>query len=87
MGVLTRILRMEGTDMKEAIQDDFRQWYMEYKRINGKFPAFPMEEEWQQPNFRFSIDNVGSIQKVEAEKPAKSKDKDKKKVFVFDIGE
>jgi IQ and AAA domain-containing protein len=48
---------MEGTDMKEAIQDEFRQWYMEYKRLNGKFPEFPADEVWQQPNFKFSIDH------------------------------
>lgn len=79
---------MEGTDMKEAIQDDFRQWYMEYKRINGKFPTFPTEEEWQQPNFKFSVDNSGISQKIDAEKQSKPKDKgnEKKDVFLFNIG-
>jgi len=24
--------------MKETLQDNFRQWYMEYKRVFGKYP-------------------------------------------------
>lgn len=39
--------------MKEGIQDNFRQWYMEYKRLNGKLPEFPADRVWQQANFSF----------------------------------
>lgn len=49
-----RIMRVEGPDMKEAMQDDFRQWYMEHKRAHGVFPEFPSEEVWQQSGFKFS---------------------------------
>lgn len=44
--------------MKEAIQDDFRQWYMEYKRVNGSFPEFPEESVWRQTAFKFSMEGV-----------------------------
>jgi hypothetical protein len=71
-----KILRMEGPDIKEAIQDDFRQWYMEYKRINGKFPEFPTEEEWKKPDFKFSVED----KKPEAEvTPSESDKKSDKK--------
>jgi hypothetical protein len=55
-----KILRMEGPDMKQTIQDEFRHWYMEYKRINGKFPDFPEDEVWQRPDFKFSAANLGN---------------------------
>jgi SpoVK/Ycf46/Vps4 family AAA+-type ATPase len=51
--------------MKEAMQEDFRQWYMEHKRSNGVFPEFPEEEIWRQPGFKFGA--VDSIVKTVAE--------------------
>jgi hypothetical protein len=80
-----KILRMEGPDMKEAIQDDFRQWYMEYKRINGKFPDFPSEAVWKLPEFRFSVDynheaKLNEEEKTEKDGGKKDKKGDKKEV-------
>ena len=46
-------MKIEGPDIKETIQDSFRQWYMEHKRIHGKFPEFPEDEVWQKPGFQF----------------------------------
>ncbi|KAJ3318253.1 Dynein regulatory complex protein 11 [Blyttiomyces sp. JEL0837] len=54
-----KIAKVEGPDMKESLQDSFRQWYMEFKRINGKFPEFPPDKLWQQPGFQFSIGEDG----------------------------
>ena len=54
--------------MKEAIQDSFRQWYMEHKRINGKFPDFPDDEIWQKQGFQF-IPPVEGAQVVETVAP------------------
>ncbi|ORY51588.1 hypothetical protein BCR33DRAFT_752854 [Rhizoclosmatium globosum] len=48
-----KISKVEGPDMKENMQDSFRQWYMEYKRVNGKFPDFPEDSVWQMPGFQF----------------------------------
>ncbi|KND02216.1 uncharacterized protein SPPG_02701 [Spizellomyces punctatus DAOM BR117] len=56
-----KIMRVEGPDMKEALQDSFRQWYMEYKRINSKFPDFPADKVWQEPGFKFELTPEGQI--------------------------
>jgi hypothetical protein len=52
--LIIRIVKVEGPDMKEGIQDSFRQWYMESKRTEGKLPDFPADEVWQQSDFSFS---------------------------------
>lgn len=70
---------MEGPDIKEAIQDDFRQWYMEYKRTYGKFPEFPSQEDWEKPDFKFSIENSAQDATVEETKKVDKKDKKEKK--------
>ena len=46
-------MKIEGPDIKETMQDSFRQWYMEHKRIFGKFPDFPDDEIWQKDGFKF----------------------------------
>ncbi|KAI9193720.1 uncharacterized protein BJ171DRAFT_447074 [Polychytrium aggregatum] len=88
-----KIAKVEGPDMKEAMQDNFRQWYMEYKRINGKFPDFPADKVWQVTGFQFPTDGSipmlpeseggegGSKPATAASKGGKDKDKkgDKKK--------
>lgn len=51
--LIYRIMKIEGPDMKESIQDSFRLWYMEHKRIYGKFPEFPEDEVWKQAGFHF----------------------------------
>ncbi|KAJ1340018.1 hypothetical protein BSLG_005342 [Batrachochytrium salamandrivorans] len=70
-----KIMKIEGPDMREAIQDDFRQWYMEYKRANGKFPEFPTSEVWQNPEFKFTLQNT--VGENRASSADKSKEKDK----------
>ena len=47
--------------MKESIQDAFRLWYMEHKRIYGKFPEFPDDEVWQKVGFRFVAPVEGQV--------------------------
>ncbi|KAI9222215.1 hypothetical protein BC828DRAFT_378962 [Blastocladiella britannica] len=48
-----KIRKVEGPDMKESYQDAFRQWYMDAKREQGKFPDFPTDEEWKLASFKF----------------------------------
>ena len=48
-------MKIEGPAMKEAIQDSFRNWYMEFKRVNGKLPEFPEEDVWKVDGFQFSM--------------------------------
>ena len=79
-----KILKVEGPDMKEAIQDSFRQWYMEHKRIFGKFPEFPEDEVWQTPGFQFIPAIEGQAAPVESaegekEAPKEEEPKEKKK--------
>ncbi|XP_075463462.1 dynein regulatory complex protein 11 [Ascaphus truei] len=35
----------EGPDMKETLQDQIRQWFIECRHAAGKFPDFPDEED------------------------------------------
>lgn len=82
-----KIAKVEGPDMREGMQDSFRQWYMEYKRANGKFPDFPPDKYWQNPNFKFSTyvegkeldedegETAGKISTPEEEKAKKGGDK------------
>ncbi|KAI9336953.1 hypothetical protein BDR26DRAFT_864270 [Obelidium mucronatum] len=69
-----KISKVEGPDMKENMQDSFRQWYMEFKRVNGKFPDFPDDSLWQLPGFQFGMPPPVSAEPVEATTPS-GKDK------------
>ncbi|EDV25409.1 uncharacterized protein TRIADDRAFT_24164, partial [Trichoplax adhaerens] len=40
-----KLRKTEGPDMKERMQDQIRQWFIECRDRDGKFPDFPMEEE------------------------------------------
>ncbi|KAJ3030613.1 UNVERIFIED_CONTAM: Dynein regulatory complex protein 11 [Siphonaria sp. JEL0065] len=73
-----KISKVEGPDMKENMQDSFRQWYMEFKRVNGKFPDFPDDSVWQLPGFQFGMPPPVSAEPVEAATPS-GKDKKGKK--------
>ena len=44
---------MEGPDIREELQDAFRQWYMDYKKQNDKLPDFPEDDEYTKPEFKF----------------------------------
>ncbi|CAH8502324.1 unnamed protein product [Schistosoma turkestanicum] len=43
--VKEKIRDTEGPDMREAMQDQIRQWYMECRDATGKFPDYPDEDE------------------------------------------
>ncbi|KAI8910375.1 P-loop containing nucleoside triphosphate hydrolase protein, partial [Gorgonomyces haynaldii] len=84
VSIKEKIHRVEGPDMKEAMQDDFRTWYMEHKRNTGSFPEFPSDEVWQKPGFKFTTFEAElqaqAAQAAEAqkeEKPATPKEKKK----------
>ena len=47
--------------MRESMQDSFRQWYMEHKRVSGKFPEFPDDTIWQHPTFKFGAEPRKSL--------------------------
>lgn len=76
-----RITKVEGPDMKEGIQDSFRQWYMESKRTTGSLPEFPADEVWQQSDFKFSshAQTPGNDEAAQAAAAAKEEQKAKDK--------
>lgn len=49
-----KIHRIEGPSMIESLQDDFRQWYMEHKRVAGTFPDFPDDDIFLAAGFKFT---------------------------------
>ncbi|ELU03195.1 hypothetical protein CAPTEDRAFT_153643 [Capitella teleta] len=40
-----KIRESEGPDMKERMQDQIRQWFIECRDASGKFPEYPDEDE------------------------------------------
>jgi IQ and AAA domain-containing protein len=50
-----RIFKAEEQDIKQSFKDEFRQWYIEHKKRSGKFPEFPIDEEWQRQDFKFGV--------------------------------
>ncbi|XP_067404759.1 dynein regulatory complex protein 11 [Emydura macquarii macquarii] len=45
VSIKTHLREMEGPDIKESLQEQIRQWFIECRHITGKFPDYPNEEE------------------------------------------
>ncbi|KAM9123063.1 dynein regulatory complex protein 11 [Pangshura tecta] len=45
VSIKTHLREVEGPDIKESLQDQIRQWFIECRHITGKFPDYPNEEE------------------------------------------
>ncbi|KAJ6665373.1 hypothetical protein lerEdw1_004422 [Lerista edwardsae] len=45
VSIKERVKEIEGPDIKESLQDQIRQWFIECRHITGKFPDYPDEEE------------------------------------------
>eukprot|EP01137_Pigoraptor_chileana_P022869 Opistho-2@88282 len=45
VGVKQKLREVEGPDMKENMQDQIRQWFIETRDATGKFPDYPGETE------------------------------------------
>ncbi|KAM4698591.1 dynein regulatory complex protein 11 [Rhinophrynus dorsalis] len=69
------IRETEGLDMKETLQDQIRQWFIECRHATGKFPDFPDEEDGGSK----VIFAQKTPEQVAAELAAKKEAKDKKK--------
>uniref|UniRef100_A0A3Q1J7U2 IQ motif containing with AAA domain 1 n=1 Tax=Anabas testudineus TaxID=64144 RepID=A0A3Q1J7U2_ANATE len=41
LSIKQSVLNVEGTDMKETLQDQIRQWFLECRDATGRFPDFP----------------------------------------------
>ncbi|XP_042301941.1 LOW QUALITY PROTEIN: dynein regulatory complex protein 11 [Sceloporus undulatus] len=40
-----RVKEIEGPDIKESLQDQIRQWFIECRHTTGRFPDYPDEEQ------------------------------------------
>ncbi|KAM4609601.1 dynein regulatory complex protein 11-like, partial [Discoglossus pictus] len=69
------IRETEGLDMKETLQDQIRQWFIECRHATGKFPDFPDEEDGGSA----AIFAQKTPEQVAAELAAKEEAKEKKK--------
>ncbi|KAL7754316.1 hypothetical protein RI367_000297 [Sorochytrium milnesiophthora] len=78
ISIKEKLRKVEGPDIKEFYQDSFRQWYMDYKRVNNKFPDFPAIEEWSNPLFKFGEPLPGSEAASAQAKAAEESKKDAK---------
>merc|ERR1712157_356042 len=45
VSIKDKLRETEGPDMKETMQDQIRQWFIECRDATGKFPDYPTEEE------------------------------------------
>merc|ERR1712062_942594 len=70
-----KIKETEGPDMKETMQDQIRQWFIECRDATGKFPDYPDEEDGG--SSKLFIEKTP--EEIEAEKEAKEAEKGAKK--------
>lgn len=73
--VKDKLRDVEGPDMKETMQDQIRQWFLECRDATGKFPDFPPEDEGGSALIFKEKDPA----EVEAELQGKGEEKGKKK--------
>ncbi|XP_061463641.1 dynein regulatory complex protein 11 isoform X2 [Rhineura floridana] len=45
VSIKERVKEIEGPDIKESLQDQIRQWFIECRHMTGKFPDYPDEEQ------------------------------------------
>ncbi|KAF4112039.1 dynein regulatory complex protein 11 isoform X2 [Onychostoma macrolepis] len=66
---------VDGTDIKESLQEQIRQWFLECRDATGKFPDFPSPEDGGSA----SIFAQKTPEQVAAEFAAKEEEREKKK--------
>ncbi|XP_053218774.1 dynein regulatory complex protein 11 [Podarcis raffonei] len=45
VSIKERVKEIEGPDIKESLQDQIRQWFIECRHMTGRFPDYPDEEQ------------------------------------------
>merc|ERR1712080_297350 len=45
VSIKEKLKDVEGPEMRESMQDQIRQWFIESRDATGKFPEYPTEEE------------------------------------------
>ncbi|XP_069472090.1 dynein regulatory complex protein 11 [Ambystoma mexicanum] len=73
--VKDNLRELEGPDIKETLQEQIRQWFIECRHVTGKFPDFPDEEQ----GGSLAIFAEKTPEQVAAELAAKEEAREKKK--------
>jgi len=79
--VKEKLTEIEGPEMKEQMQDQIRQWFIECRDATGKFPEYPTEDEGGSAAIFTQKDPAQveeELRKKEEEKGKKKGKKDKK---------
>ncbi|XP_028428221.1 dynein regulatory complex protein 11-like, partial [Perca flavescens] len=69
------LLDVEGTQIRETLQEQIRQWFLECRDTTGKFPGFPDEEAGGSA----SLFSQKTPEQVSAELAAREEERQKKK--------
>jgi len=80
--VKEKLTEIEGPEMKEQMQDQIRQWFIECRDATGKFPEYPTEDEGGSAAIFTQKDPAQveeELRKKEEEKGKKKGKKDKKR--------
>ncbi|KAM3853527.1 dynein regulatory complex protein 11 isoform 3-T3 [Vipera latastei] len=75
VSIKERVKEIEGPDIKETLQDQIRQWFIECRHITGKFPDYPDEEQGGSA----VLFSEKTPEEVAAELAAKAEEEQKKK--------
>ncbi|XP_054480142.1 dynein regulatory complex protein 11-like [Anoplopoma fimbria] len=75
LSVKQSVLAVEGTDIRETLQEQIRQWFIECRDATGKFPEFPDGEDGGSA----SIFTHKTPEQVSTELTAREEEKEKKK--------
>ncbi|XP_054836723.1 dynein regulatory complex protein 11 [Eublepharis macularius] len=75
VSIKDRVKEIEGPDIKESLQDQIRQWFIECRHLTGKFPDYPDEEQGGST----AIFSAKTPEEVAAELAAKEAEQQKKK--------
>nr|XP_020658042.1 IQ and AAA domain-containing protein 1 isoform X4 [Pogona vitticeps] len=70
-----QVREIEGPDIKESLQDQIRQWFIECRHVTGKFPDYPDEEQGGSA----SLFSDKTPEQVAAELIAKEEEEQKRK--------
>ncbi|XP_062854166.1 dynein regulatory complex protein 11 [Trichomycterus rosablanca] len=78
--------KVEGLDIKETLQDQIRQWFLECRDATGKFPDFPSQEDGgsaslfaQKTPEQVAAELAAKLEERQKKKSKKKKDKNERK--------
>ncbi|XP_070850240.1 dynein regulatory complex protein 11-like [Chaetodon trifascialis] len=75
LSVKQSVLDVEGSNMRETLQEQIRQWFIECRDVTGKFPEFPAVEDGGSA----SLFSHKTPEQVSTELAAREQEREKKK--------